>query len=154
MARPSKYESQVKPYIDKIKKWVESGATNDEIADALGINTSTLCAYKNKYKEFSDAFTCGRKAVVCDIKAALLKKALGFQYEEKRQGIKPDKDGNEQTYTEIYTKYCPPSETAAAMLLRNYDERFRDQDAATARLKQQEQNLRKKIAESNNWIED
>ncbi len=154
MARPGVYAEKVKPYLKDIKKWVESGATNEEVATALGINKSTLCKYKNQHKELKDAFTRGREMVICDIKAALLKKALGFHYEETKTYIKEDKNGEPQTYTERSKRYCVPSETAAAMLLRNYDENFRDGDAVTTKLKKQEQELRKKIAENRDFIED
>lgn len=151
MARPSKYTECVKPHIDKIKEWVSSGATDKEIADALGIAVSTLCEYKKKYSELSAAFARGRQNVVLDIKAALLKKALGFEYQEKKQYIKKDEDGEAVTYTEITTRYSPPSETAGAMLLRNYTEDWKDKDSITTRLKQQEQELKKAVAKSTNF---
>ena len=151
MARPSKYAECVKPHIDKIKEWVSAGATDKEIADALGISVSTLCEYKKKYSEFSTAFARGRQNVVLDIKAALLKKALGFEYQEKKQYIKKDEDGEAVTYTEITTRYSPPSETAGAMLLRNYTDDWKDKDSITTRLKQQEQELKKAVAKSTNF---
>ena len=153
MARPSAYEAKVKPHLQDIKKWVEAGATDKEIADALGIGKSTLCTYKNKYKELREAFARGREIVCCDIKAALLKKALGFYYDETRSFVKEDLKNGTTTYTEKTRRYCVPSETAAAMLLRNYDENWRDGDSTSTKLKQQEQELKKRIAEAKNWLE-
>lgn len=153
MGRPSKYETHVKPHIDKIKKWSASGATDSEIATALNIAESTLYEYKKKYPELSGAFACGRKAVVIDIKAALYKKAVGYDYEEKKQYIKRDGSGDNVQYTEISTKHQPPSETAAAMLLRNYDDTYADSDNTTRQMKQQEAELRKNIANKNNWFD-
>ena len=43
------------------------------------------------------------------------------------------------------------NETAAAMLLRNYDTKWIDKDNATTELKKQEFELRKAISESNNF---
>lgn len=151
MGRPSKYETHVKPYISDIKKWTASGATDKEIADALGIALSTLSAYKTQYLELSDAFARGRVNVVLNIKAALLKKALGFNYEEKKQYIKADEKGDKSQYTEITTKYCVPSETAGAMLLRNYDPEWNDRDSISNEMRRQELELRKKIAAANNF---
>lgn len=151
MGRPSKYETHVKPYISDIKKWTASGATDKEIADALGIALSTLSAYKTQYSELSDAFARGRVKVVLSIKAALLKKALGFNYEEKKQYIKADEKGDKSQYTEITTKYCVPSETAGAMLLRNYDPEWNDRDSISNEMRKQELELRKKIAAANNF---
>lgn len=151
MGRPSKYDQEIKPHLDDIRKAVEAGATVEEIAKAFGISTSTIYKYKAEKKEFSDAFARGRANVIFEIKAALLKKALGYEYQEKKQYIKKDEDGEQVTYTEITTRHQPPSETAGAMLLRNYDPEWLDKDSITTDLKKQEMQLRKAIAESNNF---
>lgn len=150
--RKSKYETDVLPFIDDIKKAVESGATLEEIADALGIAKSTLCKYKNEKKELKDAFARGREKIVFEIKAALLKKALGYEYKEKKTVAKTDENGNPIiSAIEEYQKHQPPSETAANMLLRNYDKEWCENDKATVNLKQQKFNLEKAIAEANNF---
>ena len=149
--RKSVYESAIQPHLDEIKKAVSAGATIPEIAVALNVSESTLNKYKAEKKELADAFARGREKVVIEIKAALLNKALGFEYtEEKRVGRK-DKNGENIVLVEKYTRYCPPSETAAGMLLRNYDKEWRDNDTKSAELRQQEHDLRRAIAESNNF---
>ena len=148
--RKSKYEECVAPHLDDIKKAVEAGATDKEVADGLGIGVSTLNAYKAKYKEFRNAFARGREKVVIDIKAALLKKALGFDYEEEKRTGRKDKNGESIVLVEKYKRYCPPSETAAGMLLRNYDKEWRDNDNAAAEMRKQEHALRVAIAEATN----
>lgn len=151
VGRPSKYETDVKPHLQEIRNAVEAGATDKEIADAFGISVSTIYEYKKKYSEFSKAFARGRKQVVFEIKAALLKKALGFEYEEEKRVGRKDKDGENIILVEKYKRYSVPSETAAAMLLRNYDETWRDNDKASAEIKRQEADLRKAIAEASNF---
>lgn len=151
MGRPSRYEREVKPHLDDIRKAVEAGATDKEIALAFGLSLSTIYEYKKKYSDFSQAFARGREKVVIDIKAALLKKALGFEYEEAKTVGRKDKDGENVILIEKYKRYSTPSETAAAMLLRNYDEDWRDNDNASARLRKQEADLKKAIAEANNF---
>lgn len=151
MARPTKYDREIKPHIADIRKAVESGATDEEIATAFRIAKSTLYKYKKEKPEFSAAFARGREKVCIDIKAALLKKALGFNYTEEKAVAKKDKDGDNVVLVETYTKYQPPSETAAAMLLRNYDQDWRDNDSAAARLKEQELDLKKAIAQATNF---
>lgn len=151
MARPSKYETEVKPHIEEIKKAVEAGATVEEIAKAFNIAVSTLHKYKATKKELKDAFTRGREKVVIEIKAALLKKALGFEYEEEKKVGKKDKDGENIILVEKYKRYSVPSETAAAMLLRNYDKEWLDKDTTSNELRKQEMELKKAIAESNNF---
>ncbi len=151
MGRPSKYDTDIKPYIEDIRKAVEAGATVQEIATAFGIAESSIYKYKKEKKEFAKAFARGREKVVIEIKAALLKKALGFKYEEEKRVGRKDKDGENIVLVEKYTRYCVPSETAANMLLRNYDENWRDNDKATVELKKQEADLRKSIAAANNF---
>ena len=151
MGRPSRYEREVKPHLDDIRKAVEAGATDKEIAQAFGISLSTIYEYKKKYSDFSGAFARGREKVVIDIKAALLKKALGFEYEEEKRVGRKDKDGENVILVEKYKRYSVPSETAAAMLLRNYDENWRDNDNASVQLRKQEAELKKAIAEANNF---
>lgn len=145
--RKNKYDEYVRPFIPKIVEWTKSGATEKEICTALGVSVSTFNEYKNKYSELSDALRAGRQSVVLEIKAALLKRALGFEYEEK----KGSKKGDGLSNVEVYKRYCPPDTTAAAMLLRNYDDSWRDKDSMTSDLKQQEMELRKAIAEANNF---
>lgn len=149
--RKSKYETHVLPHLEEIREAVKNGATIKEIADAFGIAESTLNKYKAKKKELSDAFTCGRANIVIQIRGALLKKALGFNYEEEKRVGRKDAKGENVVIVEKYQKYCPPSETAAAMLLRNYDDTWLDKDSASTQLKQQEFELKKAIAECNNF---
>lgn len=151
MGRPSRYETEIKPHIGDIRKAVEAGATVEEIATAFGIAVSTLHKYKAEKKELKEAFARGRDKVIIEIKAALLKKALGFEYEEEKRVGRKDKDGENIILVEKYKRYSTPSETAAAMLLRNYDENWRDNDKASAEIKRQEADLRKAIAEANNF---
>ena len=149
--RKSIYETAIAPHLEEIKKGVENGATVKEIAEALGIAESTLYKYKDEKKELSAAFARGRASITIKIRGALLKKALGFHYEEEKCVARKDAEGENIVVVEHHKKYCPPSETAAAMLLRNYDENWIDKDSATTQLKQQEFELRKAIADSNTF---
>lgn len=151
MGRPSKYDEVIKPHIAEIRKAVEAGATVEEIAKAFGLAISTIHKYKAEKPEFSAAFARGREHVVIEIKSALLKKALGYEYEEEKRVGRKDKDGENIILVEKYKRHSPPSETAAAMLLRNYDKEWAETDATSKSIRQQELELKKAIAESNNF---
>ena len=149
--RKSKYDEVVKPHLDKIKSWcADSGATEKDICDTLGIAVSTFNEYKHKYPELMEALKKGRKELVLEIKSSLAKKARGYDYEEKKTYIKKDDMGKDVKYTEITTKHQPPSEAAANMLLKNYDKDWKD-NPAMYDLKRQELELRKMMAEKDNW---
>ena len=147
----SKYETHVEPRLGEIEDWARGGMREEDIAKNLGISAWSWYSYKNKFPKISQVLTHARARMVTDIKDALLKKALGFQYEEEKRVGKKDKNGENIVLVEKYSRYCPPSETAAAMLLRNYDPEWRDTDNATAELRKQAQDLKKAIAESTNF---
>ena len=145
--RKCKYDEYVKPMIPKIKEWAASGATEKEICTSIGVALSSFYEYKKAYPELAKALREGRQKVILEIKAALFKKATGFMYEEKR-GVK--KNG-QIVNLEVSNRYCPPDPVAAAMLLRNYDEEWRDKDSKTTDFKKQELELKKAMAEASNW---
>lgn len=149
--RKSKYDAEIKPHLAEIEKAVKNGATITEIATALNIAESTIYKYKKEKKEFSEIFARGRASIIIDIRGALLKKALGYEYEEEKKVGRKDKNGENIMIVEKYKRHQPPSETAAAMLLRNYDTKWIDKDNATTELKKQDFELRKAISESNNF---
>lgn len=147
MANKSKYETYVKPLLPKITEWAKAGATVAEIAKACGVATSTFCDYQNKHSELSEALRTGRQQVVLEIKAALYKKATGFEYEEKR-GIQ--KDGKTVS-VEVYKRYSPPDVTAAAMMLRNLDKEWLDKDQTQTDFKKSEIEIKKALAQANSF---
>ena len=153
VGRPTKYDEYVKPYLEEIKKWKKAGATDDQICEALNIARSTFCEYKNKYQEFSDALRVCVRWTDLELSGALYKKAMGYEYQEKKQYITKDTDGKEVVRTELTIKHVPPSETAIAMLKRNINPEWIDRDFATTELKRQEHEMNKKINEQKYWID-
>lgn len=146
--RPSKYDSDVKPRFEEIKEWLKIGATDKEIASNLGVNKATFCEYKKKYPEFNELIKEARKAPVQAIKAALFKRATGFNYTE--QTI-TDSEKNGKTIQTNY-KYALPDPTSALILLKHWDKEIEwCQDPATLRLKKQELDLKKQQIESGVW---
>lgn len=149
--RKSKYDTEIKPHIKEIGEAVKNGATVAEIADAFGIAESTIYRYKKEKEEFGEAFAHGRANIIIKIRGALLQKALGYEYFEEKRLVKKDSEGENIVFIEKFKKHQAPSETAAAMLLRNYDENWIDKDKTTTDLKQQELEMRKAIADSNKF---
>lgn len=86
--RRNKYDTDVRPRFGEIREWIESGATDKEVAANLGIAYGTLYEYKNRYPEFNELYKKARKVPVRQIKAALFKRATGFSYSEKRKSSK------------------------------------------------------------------
>lgn len=149
--RKSLYETLVKPRFDEIIEWVKNGNTYADIAKALGISIQSWCEYLNKYEEFSETVNNAKKSAINEVKQALFKKAIGFEYEEKKTYIKKDDEGKEYKYTEIVKKQSLPDTGAMAMYLRNYDKTWNDKDWQTNEFKRLELELREKMADKDNW---
>lgn len=151
MARPSKYETAVKPYFVQIKQMLEKGLTEKEIAKALHIAYSSWNKYKVEITEFAELIKSkNMQPLIDDLENALVKRAIGFNYEEKKQYITEDEDGKKKKHTEITTKYQPPDTTAIFGALNRFDPNYK-KDAAYYELKKQELELRKAIAKDNSF---
>lgn len=151
VGRKSKYETHIKPNFDKIDKMLNDGASEKQVAEALGVSYPAWNNYKVKYKEFDELCRKPRTKLVEELRSALVKRALGFTYEEKKQYIKEDEDGSKAKYTEITTKYALPDVAAINLSLKNYDKENWANDPQTLELKKQELELRKSIAENKDW---
>lgn len=68
----------------KIEGWARDGLTNEQIAQNIGITQSTLYDWQKKYSEISEALKRGKEVVDRQVENALLKRALGYQYIEKK----------------------------------------------------------------------
>lgn len=155
--RKGKYESHVEPFFDKIDKLLNDGASEEQVAKALGISYSSFNNYKQDHPELKALCEKPRTTLVEDLRSALVKKALGFEYEEKEQYIKQELDpitkkpiGNPVMHTKIVTKKALPDTTAIFGALNLYDGDY-VKDRKQYELKQQELELRKMIAENKDW---
>lgn len=98
----------------KLEAWARDGLTDEQIARKMGISTSTLYDWKNKYPEISDALKKGKEVVDIMVENALLKRALGYSYVEVT--IKESDMGNE---AKRVTKEVLPDVTAQIFWLKN-----------------------------------
>lgn len=64
-----------KEIIDKVEEFAANGLTSEQIADALGISTTTLCDKKNKYPELVKAIKEGKARGIGKIANALFENA-------------------------------------------------------------------------------
>lgn len=148
--RKGKYETHVLPFFDKIDKMLNEGASERQMAEALDISYAAWNNYKVQYKEFGELCSKPRTKLVEDLRSALVKRALGFSYEEKKQYITEDENGNKKKHTEITTKQALPDTTAIFGALNIYDDEY-VKDKKAHELKQQELELRKMSVEFKDW---
>lgn len=150
----SKYDSHVKPHLDKITKWTED-LTDEQIAARLKISRKSFIEYKKQHPELVEALEKGKKRLVVELKETLKKKAKGFYYEEVKT-VKihnPDSDAEPEWIekVEINRKYAQPDTGAAHLLLKNLDPTWRNDDAETMKLKKQQVEIQKQKLEQDNW---
>ena len=149
MGRSNRYESHVKPRLGEIAEWVQISNEN-QIAKRLGVSSRTFENYKKDHAELREALKRGREALVEDLKSSLKKKALGYEYTETKTTVR-DVDGVRTRVIEEYKKHMPPDTGAIHLLLKNFDESWRNDDRETMDLKKQKLELEKQKAESENW---
>ncbi|ALA68962.1 transposase [Geobacillus stearothermophilus 10] len=83
MARPSKADEWLtEENLLVIEGWARDGLTDEQISQNMGISTSTLYEWKKKYPKFSEALKRGKEVVDRQVENALLKRALGYEYDE------------------------------------------------------------------------
>lgn len=126
-ARKSKYDAYVKPYLEKVEQWCREGVTEADIAKRLGVSHNAWNDYKNKHPELKEAIRDGRASLVSDVTNSLIKRALGYEYTERKRVIGKvyDKNGNfirnEVIQEQEVVKHVPAEVAAICALLRNYD---------------------------------
>ena len=116
MARISIYEQwekdgELKDKLILIQGMARDGLTQQQIANNLGISIDTLIENKKKYSEFNNALKKGKEVIDFEVENALLKRALGYEYEEEtyENGI----------LTKKVKKQVPPDTTAQIFWLKN-----------------------------------
>ncbi len=106
--RPTKFE---KGLVAQAELLAQAGLIDTEIAERLGIDVATLYRYKVKYPDFCEALKKGKEFVDNLVQDSLLRKALGYYYDEViEQDGKP---------TRVIRKHVAASDTACIFWLKN-----------------------------------
>lgn len=111
MAKGKYHEWLSEDGLIKIQGWARDGLIDEQIAHNMGITTKTLYEWKNKYGEISEALKKGKEVIDRQVENALLKRALGYTYDETTY-----EDGIE---TKRVTKEVAPDTTAQIFWLKN-----------------------------------
>ena len=98
----------------KIEGWARDGLTDKQIAHNIGITDTTLYEWKKRFPAFTETLKKGKEVIDRQVENALLKRALGYAYdevteEESEQGFK----------RKVTTKHVVPDTTAQIFWLKN-----------------------------------
>nr|DAT27030.1 MAG TPA: terminase small subunit [Bacteriophage sp.] len=111
-----KYEYWLTPEgLLKLEGWARDGLTDEQISNNAGINPATLYAWKQRYPEISESLKKGKEVVDRQVENALLKRALGYEYEE----VKEKFEGGVMTERTVTKKEVVPDTTAQIFWLKN-----------------------------------
>lgn len=106
----------------RLEAYARDGLTDEQIAHNMGISPATLYNYKRDHLEILEALKKGKEVVDIQVENALLKRALGYSYEEKK--VEVSEEGTKVTKT---IKEVVPDTTAQIFWLKNRrPDRWRD----------------------------
>lgn len=112
-----------------LEGWARDGLTDEQLAGKIGIGARTLYDWKLKYPQISQALKKGKEVVDIQVENALLKRALGYEFQEERVE-RSAKDGVKVVQT---IKHIPPDTTAQIFWLKNRrPDRWRDKPEPAA----------------------
>lgn len=103
----------------RLEGWARQGLTDEQIAKNAGIRGGTLYEWMKKYPEIKESIKRGKAPVDFEVENALLKRALGYEYEEVMQEIEELPDGSTRKHTRKVKRHVSPDSTAMIFWLKN-----------------------------------
>lgn len=116
----------------RLESWARDGLSDEQIANNIGIVTSTYYEWLRRFPAISEAIKKGKGPVDMEVENALLKRALGYDYEEVTHALRRDPKTGEQELmvVKIVKKHMPPDTLAQIYWLKNRKpEQWRDKPA-------------------------
>lgn len=118
----------------QLESWARNGLTDEQIASNMGITRKTLAEWKTKYSDICDTLKRGKAVVDIQVENALLKRALGYSYDEVTRERVLDYDpstgqvvGSHMEITKTVKKEVQGDTTAQIFWLKNRrPEQWRD----------------------------
>lgn len=103
-------------YIEQARKLCELGATDEEVADFIGVSVRTLYRWNIDHPKFCQALKVGKEVADQRVEQSLYHKAVGYSHESVK--IFMPAGASEPIYAP-YTEHIPPDTTAMIFWLKN-----------------------------------
>jgi len=113
MARKPKYRPKTMPRLAAER--MREGYTNAMLASYFHVCVDTITEWTKRYPEFSDALKEGRDYTDRQVENALLKRAMGYDYDE----VEIVGDESKPRRVRKVKKHVPPDTTAGIFWLKN-----------------------------------
>lgn len=111
-----KYEYWITPEgLLKIEGWARDGLVDKQIAANIGVSERTFTDWKSRHSAISSVLKKGKEVVDRQVENALLKRALGYEYEE----VKEKFECGVLTERTVTKKEVIPDTTAQIFWLKN-----------------------------------
>ena len=127
-----------------LEGWARDGLTDEQIAKNIGINRTTLYDWKKKETNIANALKKGKEVIDFEVENALLKRALGYEYEEEtyENGI----------LTKKVKKQVAPDTTAQIFWLKNRKKEQWREKIEVVKTDEDLQNINKNISNIANLL--
>lgn len=112
MGRPTNYDNEKMPI--RAYKLALLGLTNEQLAIAFGIGTSTFKGWMERYPDFQTAIKNGKEEADHNVAKSLYQRALGFEHPAEEIKVI-----NGEVVRIPITKQYPPDTTACIFWLKN-----------------------------------
>ena len=103
----------------RVQGWAREGLTDEQISRNIGIAIRTFYEWQERYPQFRQAIKKGKAPVDIQVENALLKRALGYEYEETITEIEQIEEGKQKTHVRRIKKQMPPDVGAIVFWLKN-----------------------------------
>lgn len=105
--------------LTRLTGWARDGLTNIQIAANIGVAERTFTEWVAQFPAISTALKKGKEPVDIQVENALLKRALGYDYEETTTEVEEYAGGKTKKHVRKVTKHVPGDTTAMIFWLKN-----------------------------------
>lgn len=104
-----------------LESYARDGLSDEQIAQKVGVATSTLYVWMDRFPAITEAIKKGKAPVDMEVENALLKRALGYDYEEVTHDLRKNPETGEQELmvVKVVKKHMPPDTLAQIFWLKN-----------------------------------
>ncbi len=120
IGRKGVYEEWLTPDgLLQIYGWARHGLTNEQIAHNIGVSSQSFYTWLAKFPVIVENLKKGRQPVDIEVENALLKRALGYDYEETITEVEDTDGGKKRKHIRKVAKHVPPDVGAICFWLKN-----------------------------------